>query len=171
MITGALASGVAGRAKSAAAPRLAASCLTCSLWLNALCSQYVARSPDSAGSRRWRARHVDLGCGPQGYVARSHTDLVRDLYLKELKAYKAPERSADDHKGYVREFSKPQAPKAPAVPSSSDVASQLEAFTSSEPDAPEKTVSAEDDAAVEQQDINEYLKELQADVKVEKAHH
>ena len=45
---------------------------------------------------------------------------------------------------------------------------RLEAYTSSEPDVVEASVPQ--DVASEQQDVNEYLKELQADIKVE-AHH
>lgn len=97
-------------------------------------------------------------------------DLVQELYLKEVKSYKAPERSADAHKGQVREFTQPPKPTAPSMPSSSEVASQLEAYTASEPDAPEKVSSSAEEDVTEQQDVNEYLKELQADVKVE-AHH
>ncbi|WFD14171.1 hypothetical protein MARU1_000170 [Malassezia arunalokei] len=95
-------------------------------------------------------------------------DIVQETYLRELKAYKAPEKAPDAHKGHVREFSSPAQPQAPSSPSSSDIASQLEAYTSSEPDVVEASVPQ--DVASEQQDVNEYLKELQADIKVE-AHH
>ena len=83
-------------------------------------------------------------------------DIVQETYLRELKAYKAPEKAPDAHKGHVREFSSPAQPQAPSSPSSS------------EPDVVEASVPQ--DVASEQQDVNEYLKELQADIKVE-AHH
>ena len=96
-------------------------------------------------------------------------DIVQETYLRELKAYKAPEKSPDAHKGHVREFSSPPSPQAPSMPSSSEIASQLESFTSSEPDLAPKPAASQE-AVSEQQDVNEYLRELQADIKVE-AHH
>ena len=96
-------------------------------------------------------------------------DILQEAYLRELKAYKAPEKSPDAHKGHVREFSSPPSPQAPSMPSSSEIASQREPRTSPEPDfAPKPAASQE--AVSEQQDVNEYLRELQADIKVE-AHH
>jgi hypothetical protein len=57
------------------------------------------------------------------------------------------------------------------VISSSELSSQLEAFQAAEPDAPEAKASAADDAdAADKEDVNAYLEELRADIKVE-AHH
>lgn len=41
-------------------------------------------------------------------------DIIQDLYLKELKAYKAPLIKATDSEGQVKPW---VAPKAPAIPS------------------------------------------------------
>lgn len=69
----------------------------------------------------------------------------------------------------MREFSAPAAPSAPSVPSSSDISSELEAYAASEPDAAPVSRAA-DEAVSEQQDVNEYLKELQADLPAEPHH-
>ncbi|KIS69838.1 uncharacterized protein UMAG_02360 [Mycosarcoma maydis] len=98
-------------------------------------------------------------------------DFVQELYIKELKGYKAPPKAADAHKGQVREFQTPAAPKAPAVPSSSELSSQLEAYAAAEPDHAEAaTTSSSEGALTEGGDVNAYLREAAADVKVE-AHH
>ncbi|GAA93950.1 uncharacterized protein L969DRAFT_92144 [Mixia osmundae IAM 14324] len=55
-------------------------------------------------------------------------DFVQELYLKELKAYKTPTQSKDAHVGHVKEFHTPSAPKAPTIPSSADLAKELEAY-------------------------------------------
>ncbi|KAF2016315.1 hypothetical protein BU24DRAFT_450859 [Aaosphaeria arxii CBS 175.79] len=52
-------------------------------------------------------------------------DLVQDLYLKELKAYKAPQVKASDAEGHVQTFT---IPKAPASPEETDIASELKAY-------------------------------------------
>lgn len=71
----------------------------------------------------------------------------------------------------MREFQTPAAPKAPAVPSSSELSSQLEAYAAAEPDHAEAVASSSSDGALtEGADVNAYLREAAADVKVE-AHH
>lgn len=40
-------------------------------------------------------------------------DLVQDLYLKEIRSYKAPSLKPSDAKGHVQEFSAPQPPQSP----------------------------------------------------------
>ncbi|KAI4722778.1 hypothetical protein E4T48_00843 [Aureobasidium sp. EXF-10727] len=56
-------------------------------------------------------------------------DLVQDLYLRELKAYKPPTVKASDSEGQVQKFSLPQ---APASPEEADIASQLSAYETQE---------------------------------------
>ncbi|KAL7411639.1 ATP synthase complex subunit H-domain-containing protein [Mrakia frigida] len=60
-------------------------------------------------------------------------DLVQDLYLKELKAYKAPPTPKDAHVAAVKVFTLPQAPSTPA-PLTSNLASDLQAFEDIEVD-------------------------------------
>jgi F-type H+-transporting ATPase subunit h len=40
-------------------------------------------------------------------------DMIQDMYLKELKAYKVPPMKASDAEGQVAKFSPPAAPKSP----------------------------------------------------------
>ena len=55
-------------------------------------------------------------------------DLVQDLYLKELKAYKSPVVKASDSEGHVQKFSAPSAPKSPEE---TDIANELKAYEAS----------------------------------------
>ncbi len=55
-------------------------------------------------------------------------DLVQDMYLKELKAYKPTPVKASDSEGHVQKFS---APKTPKSPEEADIASELKAYESS----------------------------------------
>jgi len=40
-------------------------------------------------------------------------DLIQDLYLKELRAYKPPQQKASDAEGHVQKFTPPTSPKSP----------------------------------------------------------
>jgi F-type H+-transporting ATPase subunit h len=40
-------------------------------------------------------------------------DLIQDLYLKELRAYKPPPQKASDSEGHVQKFTPPTAPRSP----------------------------------------------------------
>lgn len=55
-------------------------------------------------------------------------DLVQDLYLRELKAYKAPPVKAADAEGNVQKFT---APKAPKSPEEADIANELKSYEAS----------------------------------------
>ncbi|KAE8452323.1 hypothetical protein EG329_001023 [Mollisiaceae sp. DMI_Dod_QoI] len=55
-------------------------------------------------------------------------DLVQDLYLKELKAYKAPAVKVTDSEGHVQKWS---APKPPKSPEEADIANELKAYEAS----------------------------------------
>ncbi|KAL8795496.1 MAG: hypothetical protein Q9195_002085 [Heterodermia aff. obscurata] len=52
-------------------------------------------------------------------------DLVQDMYLKELKAYKPTPLKASDSEGLVQKFS---APKPPKSPDEGDIAQDLKAY-------------------------------------------
>jgi len=43
----------------------------------------------------------------------SRADLIQDMYLKELRAYKPPPLKASDSEGHVQKFTPPAAPKSP----------------------------------------------------------
>ncbi|KDN39855.1 hypothetical protein K437DRAFT_279314 [Tilletiaria anomala UBC 951] len=105
-------------------------------------------------------------------VLGSQQHFVQELYLRELKAYKPPQKAADTHIGQVREFATPSAPKAPAAPSSSELASQLDAYASAEPDRIEASAkgSSGDSLTESGEDVHAFLANAAADIKVE-AHH
>ncbi|KAH7088456.1 ATP synthase complex subunit H-domain-containing protein [Paraphoma chrysanthemicola] len=52
-------------------------------------------------------------------------DLVQDLYLRELKAYKVPQVKANDAEGHVQTFT---VPPTPTSPEESDIASELKSY-------------------------------------------
>lgn len=58
---------------------------------------------------------------PIGLIA----DLVQDIYLRELKAYKTPQVKPSDAEGNVQTFKVPQ---APASPEEADIASELKSY-------------------------------------------
>lgn len=53
-------------------------------------------------------------------------DLVQDMYLKELKAYKVPPAKSSDAQGQVQTFKIPSPPKAPS--DTSEMAESLKAY-------------------------------------------
>lgn len=53
------------------------------------------------------------------------TDLVQDLYLKELRSHKPTPIKASDSEGHVQKFS---APKPPASPEEGNIANDLKAY-------------------------------------------
>ncbi|PSN66811.1 mitochondrial F1F0 ATP synthase-like protein subunit Atp14 [Corynespora cassiicola Philippines] len=92
-----------------------------------------------------------------GYVARRtfivptavrQADLVQDLYLRELKAYKPAAVKPTDAEGHVQKFA---IPKAPASPEEADIANELKAYETQQVDI-EGAVSSEDGAAPVEED-------------------
>jgi len=73
-------------------------------------------------------------------------DLVQDLYLRELKAYKPTPIKPSDSEGHVQKFS---APKTPKSPEEADIASELKAYESSTVELEGQAVGDES-AAVEE---------------------
>ncbi|TKA73192.1 hypothetical protein B0A55_07100 [Friedmanniomyces simplex] len=65
-------------------------------------------------------------------------DLVQDMYLKELKAYKAPPIKPTDAEGQVQKFSMP---KAPASPEEADIANDLKAYEDQVPEVEGQAVA------------------------------
>ncbi|EJD39853.1 hypothetical protein AURDEDRAFT_171127 [Auricularia subglabra TFB-10046 SS5] len=59
-------------------------------------------------------------------------DLVQDLYLRELKAYKPAPAAKDAHVGAVKDFAAPAAPQAPELPG--NFAAELSAYDAADPD-------------------------------------
>ncbi|CAL3963649.1 hypothetical protein PZA11_001202 [Diplocarpon coronariae] len=54
-------------------------------------------------------------------------DIVQDLYVRELKAYKVPAVKATDAEGQVQKF---KAPAPPASPEEANIANELKAYES-----------------------------------------
>ena len=52
---------------------------------------------------------------------------MQDLYLKELKAYRAPSIKAGDADAHVQKFAPPKAPK---IPEETNIANELKAYES-----------------------------------------
>ena len=61
----------------------------------------------------------------------STADLVQDMYLKELKAYKSPPVKPSDAEGHVQKFSMP---KPPQSPEEADIAQDLKAYEDQVPE-------------------------------------
>ena len=62
------------------------------------------------------------------------------MYLKELKAYKAPAVKASDSQGQVQTFSIPNAPQSPEE---SDIANDLKAYEAQVPEVEGQAVAGE----------------------------
>ncbi|EIW56829.1 uncharacterized protein TRAVEDRAFT_30206 [Trametes versicolor FP-101664 SS1] len=100
--------------------------------------------------------------------AAARKDFVQDLYIKELKSYKAPAPAKDAHVGVVKSYALPPAPQAPALPA--DLASELSAY-----DAAEPTFASAAKATEEQHTgptgADAFLSFLEADEPKAEAHH
>ena len=73
-------------------------------------------------------------------------DLIQDMYLRELRAYKPPQVKASDADGHVQKFS---APKPPSSPEEGDMASDLSAYENQQVEV-EGQAPAGDTTAVEE---------------------
>ncbi|KAJ4377867.1 ATP synthase F0 subcomplex subunit H atp14 [Neocucurbitaria cava] len=75
-------------------------------------------------------------------------DLVQDLYLRELKAYKVPQVQAADAEGHVQKFS---VPKAPTSPEETDIANELKSYETQSVDV-EGAATSEDGTVLPEED-------------------
>ena len=73
--------------------------------------------------------------------------MVQDMYLRELKAYKAPPVKASDAQGHVQQFTMP---KPPQSPEEADIASELKAYEDAPVEVEGQSSDAGGSAAVEQ---------------------
>lgn len=95
-------------------------------------------------------RHVLVFISTRDWIPNPPADLVQDLYLREIKAYKPAvvvriwnfaskinynscyeSQAKDAHVGVVKKYSSPPIPKAPVLPT--DLASELAAYDAAEP--------------------------------------
>lgn len=79
-------------------------------------------------------------------VTATRSNLIQDLYVKEIKGYKAPPLTSADAQGSVKPWVTPSAPTVPIV--EGDVAADLSAYESSTVDV-ESAAPAAAEAAVE----------------------
>ncbi|KAF8491955.1 ATP synthase complex subunit H-domain-containing protein [Gautieria morchelliformis] len=96
-------------------------------------------------------------------------DLVQDLYLREIKAYKPPPAAKDAHVGAVKTFSIPALPQPPSLPS--DFASELASYDAAEPGAPPASASLASTTGEPAGGAREFLAFLEQDYPKEEAHH
>ncbi|KAG6863553.1 hypothetical protein C0991_005147 [Blastosporella zonata] len=114
-------------------------------------------------------------------------DLVQDIYLREIKAYKPATpvskfhyqkarretdisfQAKDAHVGVVKSYTLPPTPKAPALPS--DLASALAEYDAAEPSVKAAAQVASETADNGASGAEAYLAFLEADLPKEEAHH
>ncbi|KAF8646260.1 hypothetical protein AX16_007300 [Volvariella volvacea WC 439] len=96
-------------------------------------------------------------------------DLVRDIYLREIKAYKPAPVAKDAHVGAVKTFNLPPAPQTPALPA--DLASELSAYDAAEPTLADAPAPAVDAAAGSAAGPEEFLAFLEQDLPKPEHHH
>ncbi|KAH0579889.1 hypothetical protein J132_05744 [Termitomyces sp. J132] len=95
-------------------------------------------------------------------------DLVQDIYLREIKAYKPTPAAKDAHVGVVKSYSLPPTPKVPILPA--DLASELAKYDAAEPTkAP--VAQVESTSVEEASGADAYLAFLEADLPKAEAHH
>ncbi|PSR78950.1 hypothetical protein PHLCEN_2v7254 [Hermanssonia centrifuga] len=127
-------------------------------------------------------RFLHIISGSQGYARRlkpntlsdafrlDTLDLVQDLYIKELKAYKPTPVAKDAHVGAVKAYALPPKPQVPSLPA--DLASELAAYDASEPSKAESKAPAVA-AATEHVGTGAegFLEVLEADLPKAEGHH
>jgi F-type H+-transporting ATPase subunit h len=93
-------------------------------------------------------------------------DMVQDLYLRELKAYKPTPAKANDHEGHVKSWSAPAAPKVPDLgdaSAESDLSSYKSAVVETESSAP--------DASAVSKPVEDWFDEKEAFAEDPEEHH
>ncbi|KAK8846797.1 hypothetical protein IAR55_005885 [Kwoniella newhampshirensis] len=96
-------------------------------------------------------------------------DLVQDLYINQLKAYKPAPKDQNAHVGAVRSFSAPNPPSAPSLPT--DLASELAKFDAEEPTIGGSAPKAAAASTEGGESADEYLAFLEKDLPKHEAHH
>ncbi|KIM41951.1 hypothetical protein M413DRAFT_71087 [Hebeloma cylindrosporum] len=99
----------------------------------------------------------------------SRKDLVQDLYLREVKAYKPTPLGKDAHVGAVKKFSLPPSPKSPALPT--DLAAELEAYDAAEPTLAARVAQATTATEEGTGGAEEFLAFLEQDLPKVEHHH
>ncbi|KAG6850393.1 hypothetical protein H0H93_013948 [Arthromyces matolae] len=95
-------------------------------------------------------------------------DLIQDIYLREIKAYKPAPVAKDAHVGAVKSYTMPPTPKAPVLPT--DLAAELSAYDAAEP-VKASVVATESSSEEGANGADEFLAFLEADLPKQEAHH
>ncbi|KAF8637091.1 hypothetical protein AX17_002996 [Amanita inopinata Kibby_2008] len=98
----------------------------------------------------------------------SRKDIIQDIYLREIRAYKPAPVAKDAHVGVVKSYSLPPTPKAPTLPT--DLATELSAYDALEPTLATRAV-AQESAEEGASGADEYLNFLEQDIPKPQAHH
>lgn len=122
---------------------------------------------DNSLAQRLQARVSGVSYKPKDYTEK-YTDLVQELYMSQLKSYKAPAQPADAHVGHVKAFKQPAAPSAPSAPS--DLAGELSTYESAQPSFTQQT-QATGEAPKAEESADEFLSLLEADLPKPEVHH
>ncbi|KIJ18124.1 hypothetical protein PAXINDRAFT_167399 [Paxillus involutus ATCC 200175] len=103
--------------------------------------------------------------------AASRSDIIQDIYIRELKSYKPPVTAKDAHVGSVKILSSPAAPKPPVLPA--DLAAELAAYDAAEPTKAEVETVKKAGLSGEEagRGADAFLSFLEADVQHAEAHH
>ena len=76
-------------------------------------SSYLSKDLRSVHRRSRYAYHFKLRKMSQADTDILPADLIQDMYLKELRAYKVPQAKPSDAEGHVQKFNAPKPPKSP----------------------------------------------------------
>ncbi|TFK97872.1 ATP synthase complex subunit H-domain-containing protein [Pterulicium gracile] len=98
-------------------------------------------------------------------------DLVQDLYIKELRAFKVKPQAKDAHVGVVKAYSTPSAPKAPTLPT--DLSAELSAYDASNPTVDTQKAEVKSEFAEQEggQTPEAFLEFLEKDLPKVEHHH
>ncbi|KAF3918368.1 hypothetical protein ABW21_db0209072 [Orbilia brochopaga] len=103
-------------------------------------------------------------------TAPRQSDIVQDLYLRELKSYKPAPPKANDHEGQVRNWSVPATPAVPDLGESSlsaDISAYQSQLVETESGAPD----ASPDGAATAKNIDDWFDEEAAFAEDKPDHH
>ena len=93
------------------------------------------------------------------HLTEAAADVVQDLYLREVRSYKAPPTKANDFEGHVHKFVQP---KTPESPEESSIANGLKAYEEQEVEVEGRAAAGEQEDVVEdwfEDDTEEETKE------------
>ncbi|GJJ15023.1 hypothetical protein Clacol_009296 [Clathrus columnatus] len=96
-------------------------------------------------------------------------DLIKEFYIREIKAYKPAPVAKDAHVGAVKDLTTPSLPQPPSLPA--DLASGLAAYDKAEPIELKGKATSGHEGVANSSAAMEFLELLEADIPKEDAHH